>query len=134
MSLQKCPFSCCVILRLETLPPPEIRVGEYFTSGLFCLQRKHLTCEYFLTWFFHEEALLAPRPTPKLEGHPSSAVRDCLFNIFAATLHIGGLSSIRNLRTRHAVVTGNHLTRFWKHCSTQNQNSATSPLIHLTRQ
>jgi hypothetical protein len=32
-----------------------------------------------------------------------------LFNIFAATLHVGGRSSIRNLRTRHAVVTGTHL-------------------------
>jgi hypothetical protein len=32
--------------------------------------------------------LLAPRPTPKLEDHPLSAVRDCLFNVFAATLHI----------------------------------------------
>jgi len=32
-----------------------------------------------------------------------SAVRDCLFNMLAATLHIGGRSSIRNLRTRHAV-------------------------------
>ena len=63
-------------------------------------------CEYFLTGVFHGEALLAPRPTPKLEDHPSSAVRDCLFNIFAATLLIGGRSSIRNLRTRHAVVTG----------------------------
>ena len=59
---------------------------------------------------FHGEALLAPRPTPKLEVHPSSAVRDCLFNLFADTLHIGGRSSIRNLRTRHAVVTGTHLT------------------------
>ena len=35
-----------------------------------------------------------------------SAVRDYLFNIFAATLHIGGRYSIRNLSTRHAVVTG----------------------------
>ena len=52
---------------------------------------------------FHGEALLASRPTPNLEDHPSSAVRDCLFNLFAATLHIGGRSSIRNLRTRHAV-------------------------------
>ena len=60
---------------------------------------------------FHEEALLAPRPTPKLEDHPSSAVRDCLFNIFAATLHIGGRCSIRNLKTRHSVVTGTHLSR-----------------------
>jgi len=39
---------------------------------------------------------------------PSSAVRDCLFNLFAATLLIGGRSSIHNLRTRHAVVTGTH--------------------------
>jgi len=48
---------------------------------------------------FHGEVLLASRPTPKLEDHPSSAVRDCLFNLFAATLHIRGRSTIRNLRT-----------------------------------
>jgi hypothetical protein len=52
---------------------------------------------------------LAPRPTPKLEGYPLSVVHDCLFNIFAATLHIEGRSSICNSRTRHAVVTGTHL-------------------------
>jgi hypothetical protein len=48
--------------------------------------------------------LLAPRQTPKLEDHPLSAVRDCLFNTFAATLRICR-TSIRNLRMRHAVVT-----------------------------
>jgi hypothetical protein len=37
---------------------------------------------------FYGEGLLAPRPTPKLEGHRLSAVRDCLFNIFATTLLI----------------------------------------------
>jgi hypothetical protein len=37
---------------------------------------------------FYGGELLAPRPTPKLEHHPLSAVRDCLLNIFAATLHI----------------------------------------------
>ena len=57
---------------------------------------------------FHGEELLAPRPTYKLEDHPLPAVRDCLFNIFAATTHLGGRSSNRNLRTRHAVVTGTH--------------------------
>jgi hypothetical protein len=36
---------------------------------------------------FYSEELLAPRPTPKLEDHPLSAVSDCLFNIFAVTLH-----------------------------------------------
>jgi hypothetical protein len=64
---------------------------------------------YITAVFFYGEALLAPRPTPKLEDHPSSAARDCLFNLFAATLHTGGLSSIRNPRTRHAVLTGIHL-------------------------
>jgi hypothetical protein len=38
--------------------------------------------DYFLWW-----SVLAPRLIPKLEDHPMSAVRDCLFNIFAATLH-----------------------------------------------
>jgi hypothetical protein len=37
--------------------------------------------------FFYGEKLLAPLPTPKLERHPLSAVRNCLFKIFAATLH-----------------------------------------------
>ena len=62
---------------------------------------------------FYVEELLAPRPTPKLEDYPLSAVRYCLFNIFAATLHIEGRSSIRNLRTRHSVVTGTHLSRVY---------------------
>jgi hypothetical protein len=43
---------------------------------------------------FHGEELLVPRPTPKLEDHTLFAVRDYLFSIFAATLHIGGRSSI----------------------------------------
>jgi hypothetical protein len=36
---------------------------------------------------FYGEGLLAPCPSPKLEDHPLSVVRDCLFNVFAATLH-----------------------------------------------
>jgi hypothetical protein len=32
--------------------------------------------------------VVSSRPILKVEGHPLSAVRDCLFNIFAATLHI----------------------------------------------
>jgi hypothetical protein len=64
---------------------------------------------------FHREELSAPRPTPRLEDHPLPVVRDCLFEIFAATLHIGGRPSTRNLRTLHVVVTGTHLPRF-KNC------------------
>jgi len=59
---------------------------------------------------FYGEELSTTRPTPRLD-YPLSAVRDRLFNIFAATLHTGGRSSIRNLRTRHAVVTRTHSSR-----------------------
>ena len=76
---------------------------------MFCLQRKHLILWVILNIVFYGEGLLAPRPAPKLGDHPSSAVRGCLFNLFTATLHIGGRSSIRNPRTRHALVTGTHI-------------------------
>jgi hypothetical protein len=36
--------------------------------------------------FYDEE--IVPRATSKLEDHPLSTLRDCLFNIFAVTLHI----------------------------------------------
>jgi hypothetical protein len=35
---------------------------------------------------FYGEELFAHRQTPKLDDHPLSTDRDCLFNIFAATL------------------------------------------------
>jgi hypothetical protein len=35
---------------------------------------------------FYGEGLLAPRPTLKLEDHPLSFIRGCLFNIFAANI------------------------------------------------
>jgi hypothetical protein len=69
---------------------------------------------------FYGEYLLAPRRTPKPEDHALLAVRDCWFNILAATLHIGGRSSSRDLRTLHAIVTGRDpliteaTFRFWK--------------------
>jgi hypothetical protein len=59
---------------------------------------------------FYGEKLLAPRPTAELEYRPLSAVRNCLFNTFAAILHTDGPFSIRNLGTRHAVMTGTHLS------------------------
>jgi hypothetical protein len=99
----------------------------HVTSGLGL--RKFLTDGFLLGWVyqrissglwhiylyrtkasFYGEELLAPRPTPKLKDHPSPAVHGCLFNIFAATLHFGGCSSIRNLRTGLVVVTGTHLS------------------------
>jgi len=37
--------------------------------------------------FFRDEELLASCPTTNLEDHPLSALRDCLVNILAVTLH-----------------------------------------------
>jgi hypothetical protein len=59
---------------------------------------------------FYGEELLASRPNSKLEDHPLSAARDCLFYLFAGTLHTGSRLSIHNLKTRRAVVTGTHLS------------------------
>jgi len=39
------------------------------------------------------------------------ALHDSLFNVFASIIHIGGCSSILNLRTRHTVVKGTHLSQ-----------------------
>jgi hypothetical protein len=40
---------------------------------------------------FYVEEFAKTCPTPKLEDHPLSAVHDCLFNIFAAILHVGAI-------------------------------------------
>jgi hypothetical protein len=42
---------------------------------------------------FYSEEFLAPHPTHKLEDHPLPALRNCLFNIFSAALHIWRLST-----------------------------------------
>jgi hypothetical protein len=47
----------------------------YFNNQ--CIRRKFLILFYFVRRIrFHGDELLAPRPTPKLENHPLSAVRD----------------------------------------------------------
>ena len=60
---------------------------------------------------FYVEDLSTPCLNPNLEDHPLSAVRDCIFSILVATLYTESRSSIRNLRTRHAVVTGTDLSQ-----------------------
>jgi hypothetical protein len=73
-----------------------LRYSKYQISYPFCfayprnLSRSdvRLLMNFLNKLIFYGEELLAPRLSPKLEDHPLSAVRDCLFNIFAATFHI----------------------------------------------
>jgi hypothetical protein len=67
-----------------------------------------------LNMCFLRRGVVSNSPNPQAGGPPIAAVRCCLFNLFTATLHIGGRSSIRNLRTRHAVVTGTHIPNFYE--------------------
>ena len=58
------------------------------------LSPEHVTCSACFSELFRNIVIfkggesLAPRPSPKLEDHPFSAVRDGLFSIFAGLLPI----------------------------------------------
>jgi hypothetical protein len=75
-----CPERTCPI-RTSHIPSTKSHI-HFLSLGSF-IQGIHPVPRLL----FYCEELLAPRPTPKLEDHPLSAVHDLLFNIFAATLH-----------------------------------------------
>jgi hypothetical protein len=63
----------------NSLPPVKQYINRPYPWLCIVLRNK-----YLVLW----GRVVSPHPTPKLEDHPLSAVRDRLFNIFAATLHI----------------------------------------------
>ena len=79
-----------------------IYLGEYFTSGLFCLQRKHTACEYFLTFCFSRGGVVSASPNPASCRTTPCRLSATAYSIYSQLpIHTGGRSSIRNLRTRH---------------------------------
>jgi hypothetical protein len=62
------------------------QLKEFFLDGLKKLEQRSHKCVELGGGSVEE--LSAPLPTPKLEDHTLSAVQDCLFHIFVATLHI----------------------------------------------
>jgi hypothetical protein len=60
-----------------------------FMVFMFSPNANPRTCVTFRNMFsFFTVRRSYPPPTPNLKGRPLSAVRDCLFNIFVAALHI----------------------------------------------
>ena len=128
-------WKLAVDYRVYKNPPP---VPVLSQINLFHATHPQISCHFSVAWVvpkdqsrpeantpvssegqFYGEELLATLTIPMLEYHPSSAVRDCLFNIFAASLHIRGRPSTRNLKTCHIEMTGTPLP-------------TTKPLFYLT--
>jgi len=103
----------------SSLPLPCVIVCHHISTGAYqwiIPSPKHMYLFRNKASVYSED-LLAPRPSLKLENNPPSDVHDFLFSMFTATLQIGDRTSIRNLRTRSAVVTGTSLSRaasFWR--------------------
>jgi hypothetical protein len=81
--------------RCDSTAVPSVGILVYSAEGLFCVMIYYVniaTYPFRTNASFYDEELLAPRPTAKLEDHPLSAVYDCVFNIFATAVRIGGRS------------------------------------------
>ena len=115
----------CYLVPLKPKYPPQQSVLENpqptfllcerpsFTSIAQVVLKDHSESEVFVISVarlsFYGGELLAPRPIPKMEDHSLSATA---YSIYSQLPSIsGGRSAIHNLKTRHAVVTGTHLSR-----------------------
>jgi hypothetical protein len=66
-------------------------------------------------WSFYGEMLLAPRPTPMMEGHPpfGGTLSVAAYSVYSQLpSKLEAVSAIHNRMTRHALVQEMHL--FWK--------------------
>jgi len=78
-----CPSSRC-----DSTAVPSVGILVYSAEGLFCVMicyDNYATYPFRINASFYAEELLTPRPNVKLEDHTLSAVRDCVFSIFAAS-------------------------------------------------
>jgi hypothetical protein len=101
--VRHCPERTCPI---QTSNIPSTKSHTHFLSLRVFIQRIHPGAKFLLIFcnklIFYGEELLAPRPTPKLEDHPPWQL---IQYIRSYPPYLEAISSINNLRTRHALVT-----------------------------
>jgi hypothetical protein len=99
----------------SNIPCSKFRIHFLLPKSLQRLNPSPRPCVTFRNKiFFYGEYYLAPRQTPKLKYHPLSPIRDCLYQyIRSYPPYLYAVSSIRNSRTRPAMVPGTHVT--WKY-------------------
>jgi hypothetical protein len=72
-------FACCVILPLETPPPPESEWGSSLPPDCFVSRGSISPCEYYLTWVFTGRVVsTSPNPQagrPPLIGCPQLLIQ-----------------------------------------------------------
>jgi hypothetical protein len=74
-------------VHLNVILPPTPRSSQWLLDrAKESVQVRDALTHFITIKNIYGEGLSAPLPTPTLEDHPLSAVRDCLFNIFAVTL------------------------------------------------
>jgi hypothetical protein len=122
--IHKCPPPVSVLTQLN-LVHPHPTSWRYVPLSLLRSYQSISPGPKLCLWMFRDKdtfsrwGVLSPSSNPKLEDHPLSAVRDCLFYIFVATLHVGSRASIRNLTTRHAVAAETYLSHGCCHSAFQ---------------
>jgi hypothetical protein len=77
------------IYRLLTIHVPNL-MSTFLSSGRLYKESFQVRGPswHFVTKLFLRWGVVSPTPNPQAGGPPLSAIRDCLFNLFAATLHI----------------------------------------------
>jgi len=61
-----------------------MKIIELYVINFYVLFVSDSMQHFITSWFFHGKEMLVHLPTSKVEVHPLSTVRNCLFSIFAA--------------------------------------------------
>jgi hypothetical protein len=117
---QSSPYSPSHFLQTHSIPCAKSQVCFPLRELYHRISPSTSSCEMFRNVRLYGGELLALGPTPKLDEHPLSAVRDCLFDIFAATFHF--LRPFLYPQPEDASYCGDRV-HLWRLCSVFASNS-----------